>query len=386
MSVFLESLLEPNNPSRYNQTRLNELKSYLNNIHYEVFIYPLEKHAKYEKQLNRGLLEAGIKPGLLFPLTSSRIILFSEENKGEVSRHKTYLMQQAEKGEPVIIVGAIPADEKFDWIQAANFSLVGWPADSPKPLSQMLNEQLDLSSLETTVTTMTAANDDFKLASTVDFFPSKRIAKRDFPFFCEKEIKELIASIHVLRNEIANLTQMSMKLETEQLVLQRQMLAAERVQIHLLKEMTIHYPLLVAEMAMTVAVLLCHAPEVLTAFGKLYRNSRDRLYKFYDRYSNQYASDAKHATEINGSSVHATSIRTTNVLPDASTSTESGIGLSVSNDSENRCTKQDFSKAGNSAKESSTFFIENKPNKETDSLLNKPESNGLAYCRKGYLK
>lgn len=265
VGIFLETLLKPhalNEPVKFNRTRLALLKPYLNNSNYEVFIYITNAYteSKYN-YLYFELLEVGIKTGLY---SSPQIINISEKRlMNKFLKHIAYLKQRADQGDAVIMIGAFTAQST--WVQASDFSLVDWPNDSTTTLAQLFSEQLLIQSGNV------IHDKGAKLETTASSFsPVKRIVRRA-PFPCAKEMQELIESIQILREDIKNLTRISLQLETEQLDLQKQMISAEKAQTNLISELLTHAPLALLEIGLTSIILLLHIGEIFCYVKKCYK-------------------------------------------------------------------------------------------------------------------
>ncbi len=303
--IFLDSIVDLDNPSSINQTRIDQLKSDLDSRD-EIFIYATDKHIKY-KQLYLELLETGLIPK---HLSNKRIIIYSpkiEMYKRALSKHKSYLKSKADAGGIVIIVGEF-FDEWAAWLQEYSFTLVDWPFNSTKKLSQLFFEQLSVESEGVALKT----NKDYELGNTVsNFFPAKPVNKRSIPAYCP-EIEELLKSIAGLESKIENVTQTIMVLEEEQISLQRQMISSEKIQTLLLKESLDHFPWLLADIGIAVVIV---GIEVFKSLLKCYKKCTD---------------SKKVCTERNVEvSVQA---QTRGVLPSSSTDAESSTGVLASND------------------------------------------------------
>lgn len=303
--IFLDSIVDLDNPSSINQTRIAQLKSDLDSSD-EIFIYATDKHTKYNR-LYLELLETGLIPKRL---SNKRIIVYPpkiEMRKFALSKHKSYLKSKADAGDMVIIVGEF-LDEWSAWLQDYNFTLVGWPYNSTQTLSQLFFEQLSIESEGVTVKT----NKDYELGNTVStFFPTKSVNKRSIPAYCP-EIEELLKSIAGLESKIENVTQAIMVLEEEQLSLQRQMISSEKIQTLLLKESLAHFPWLLADIGIAVVIV---GIEIFKSVCKCYKKCTD---------------SKKVCTERDADvSVQA---QTRGVLSSSSTNVESSTGVLASND------------------------------------------------------
>ncbi|MDQ8039666.1 MAG: hypothetical protein REH83_04595 [Rickettsiella sp.] len=316
VGIFLDTLLAHNNPHTFNQTRLNQLKPYFNNPIYEIFIYTKEVLKKSD-QLYIELIEAGLKMKKS-PSIHQLIVIPQKKIESQFLKHQHYLKHKADNGDIVIIIGSF-TDKQSAWAQNYDFSLVDWPYDSQKTMGQLFAELLSILSDSAAIkTTESFVSEDVKPI----FFPIKRLNRRDIPYVpsCAKEIQELLESIRILRDDIKNLTQTNMKLEEEQLILQKQMISSEKTQTLFLEELLTHFPWTLAEIGMTMFMVVMHVIE-----GCIYIDKCVRKHCF----SKTVSEESKVRIEEVKVSVKTQTIPFYSV---ASTSLETSTGTLASND------------------------------------------------------
>ncbi|MES2141476.1 MAG: hypothetical protein V4471_01110 [Pseudomonadota bacterium] len=235
--VFLDSLLvKPYNLSGVNQTRIAELKDYLDSAD-EVFIYTTDYPKEYKQFFSRleEIIEL-ITKNLREIITINSSAQLAKFDKDILTKHNNYLKNKAEAGAIVIVVGEFG---KLDSTRKIfNFTLVNWPYGSKKTLAQLCSEQIQLDSERS------AASGNI----TPNFLQPKQIEKRDV----------ISCDCQSLQAQMLQLEESQLRLITSIGTFEKEMIQSERTQIHLLEDSAKNFPLHAVETAATLGLLAWH--------------------------------------------------------------------------------------------------------------------------------
>jgi hypothetical protein len=267
--IFVESLYQHPQFPVYHQTRLDQLKPYLYDPNYRVLIYSMGYSAEFNNKIFSGLQAIGTRPEQFFAFIAEKPLTLADEiMNARFLQNKADLLRNRDKSD-VIVLG-LPSMQSL-WVQEAGFSLLEWPYQSTKSLTQLMEEQLQLTNNEFDVPS------SYYSIHSPHFFPNHQLNKRSVipstvppspASHCEKEFQGLLESMRLLRSEMGNLTGSTLSLEEEQITLQRQLLQSALGQTELLQELYEHKKRATADWILGSILIGLHIPGIVKGTWK----------------------------------------------------------------------------------------------------------------------
>jgi hypothetical protein len=245
--VFLETLLSKN-LQHCEPRRLEQLTPYLNNSHYQVFIYSINKTNDFNIKIFTALEKIGVRYQQFFVfLQGQALTLFEKMSNDRFLKSKVGLIQNKD---PVIVLGAT-VSTVTDWMQEAHFTFLDWSPTSHQSLEQLIQEQLRLKDDAETIFPVNATLKPLA-KSTPHFFSAHKLNKRAdiaiaIPPHCEAEFQALVKYLDVFKFDL---------------------LKAEGTQINLIEDLDGHKWIGITHITISLVLLALHAKEIGAACNK----------------------------------------------------------------------------------------------------------------------